>query len=188
MTPAGGNVPPPVRRDRHTLAVAAIVTVQAIGAVFFVADAVGDVVNDGFGIHIAIEGLIAFALLAGVGFGARQVRTLLNETKRKEEALAIASGALADLIRQRFAQWQLTPAEADVAFFALKGCKVAEIAALRNATQGTVRAQLTHVYAKAGVTSHAGLACLFFEDLLGAELGTATLSSTPSADGVGKEG
>lgn len=168
MTPVGGPLPP--TRDRHALAVAAIVAVQAIGSVFFVADAVGDLVRSGISIHVAIEGIIAFALFAGVVFGAREARTLFAERRRREEALATASGALADLIRRRFAQWELTPAEADVAFFALKGYNVAEIAALRHATQGTVRAQLTRIYAKAGVTSHAGLVGLFLEDLLGAEL------------------
>ena len=52
------------------------------------------------------------------------------------------------------------------ALFALKGCDVAEIAQLRGAAQGTVRAQLSQVYAKAGVTSQAGLVSLFLEDLL----------------------
>ena len=83
-----------------------------------------------------------------------------------ERALAVASGALADHIAQRFADWGLTAAESDVALFALKGCDAAEIAALRGAAQGTVRAQLSQVYAKARVTSQAGLVSLFLEDLL----------------------
>ena len=49
---------------------------------------------------------------------------------------------------------------------ALKGFDVAEIAAIRNAASGTVRAQLTRVYAKAEVSSRAQLLSLFIEDLL----------------------
>lgn len=153
-------------RDRHPLLVAAVVAIQALAATFFVADAVGDVAADGVTPHIAIEALIAFALLAGVVLGARHMQLLVAEARRREHALAVASGALGEHIAGRFAEWGLTPAEADVALFAIKGCDVAEIARLRGAAQGTVRAQLSQVYAKAGVTSQAGLVSLFFEDLL----------------------
>ena len=98
--------------------------------------------------------------------GAAHVRRLLAEARRREEALAVAKGALADHITARFADWGLTAAESDVALFALKGCDAAEIAALRGAAQGTVRAQLSQVYTKAGVTSQAGLVSLFLDDLL----------------------
>lgn len=154
------------RRDRQIMLVAAVVVVQAVAAVFFVADAIGDAAEAGLTGHILIEALIAIALLAGVGLGAWHTRVLLVEARRRERALAVASGALADHIAQRFADWGLTGAESDVALFALKGCDAAEIADLRGAAQGTVRAQLSQVYAKAGVTSQAGLVSLFLEDLL----------------------
>lgn len=154
------------RRDRQTMLVAAVVAVQAVAAVFFVADALDDLADVGFTVHIAIEGLIAFSLLAGVFLGAWHIRALLADARRREQALAVASGALADHIAERFADWDLTRAEADVALFALKGCDVAEIARLRGAAGGTVRAQLSQIYAKAGVSSHAALVSLFFEDLL----------------------
>jgi len=155
-----------LRRDRQAMLVAAVVAVQAVAAVFFVADALGDFAADGLTAHILIEALIAFALLAGVLVGAAHVRRLLTEARRREQALAVAKGALAEHITTRFADWGLTAAESDVALFALKGCDAAEIAALRGAAQGTVRAQLSQVYAKAGVTSQAGLVSLFLEDLL----------------------
>lgn len=63
-------------------------------------------------------------------------------------------------------EWKLTPAEAEVAFFALKGRDVAEIAQLRGAAAGTIRSQLNQVYAKAGAVSQAMLVSLFIEDLL----------------------
>lgn len=156
-----------LRRDRQTLLVAAIVVVQAVAAVFFVADAGGDLAEDGVTTHIAVEALIAFALLAGVFLGAWHMQVLLAQARQRERALAVASGAMAEHIAQRFRDWGLTGAEADVALFALKGCDAAEIAQLRGAAQGTVRAQLSQIYAKAGVTSQAGLVSLFIEDLLG---------------------
>ena len=57
-------------------------------------------------------------------------------------------------------------AEADAALFALKGGDVTEIAALRGAAPGTVRAQLARVYAKAAVKSQSGLMALFIEELV----------------------
>lgn len=157
---------PDKRRDRQIVLVAAIVVVQAVAAVFFVADALGDAAKDGVTRHIQIEALIAFALLAGVGLGAGHTRVLLADARRREQALAIASGALAEHIARRFDDWGMTAAESDVALFALKGCDAAEIARLRGAAQGTVRAQLSQVYAKAGVSSQAALVSLFIEDLL----------------------
>ena len=155
-----------LNRDRQTLLVAVVVVVQAVAAVFFVADALGDVTESGITVHIVIEAVIAFALLMGVFLGAWHMRLLLAEAQRREQALAVAQGALVQHIEARFADWGLTAAESDVALFALKGCDAAEIARLRGAAQGTVRAQLSQVYAKAGVTSQAGLVSLFLDDLL----------------------
>jgi DNA-binding NarL/FixJ family response regulator len=50
----------------------------------------------------------------------------------------------------------------------LRTFDVAEIARLRGAAAGTVRSQLSQVYAKAGVTSQAMLVSLFIDDLLDA--------------------
>lgn len=158
------------RGDRQALAVAAIVVFQAFGAVFFVADALGDIQSGGWGTHVAIETLVSFGLLTGIGFGMVLVRRLLAEARQREDALAIATGALADHIHVRFEQWGLTRGEADVALFALKGCTVTQIAELRGTAEGTIRAQLAKVYAKAGTSSQTGLVSLFFEDLLDLEL------------------
>ena len=76
-----------LNRDRQTLLVAVVVVVQAIAAVFFVADALGDVAESGITLHIVIEGLIAVALLTGVFLGAWHMRLLLAEAQRREEAL-----------------------------------------------------------------------------------------------------
>ncbi len=83
-----------------------------------------------------------------------------------EAAVATARGAMSDLVRQRFLDWQLTGAEADVALFALKGFDAAEIARLRGAASGTIRAQLASIYAKAGVHSQVGLMATMVEDLV----------------------
>ena len=155
-----------LRGDRLATAVSFVVALQTLAAVFFIGDALVDVRNAQTGLHVATELVIALALLAGVAVGALQVRRLWVEGQRRQAALDIAAGALAEVTAERFRDWGLTPAEADVAVFALKGFDVAEIAGLRSAAEGTVRAQLAQVYRKAGVNSRAALACLFLEDLI----------------------
>jgi len=151
---------------RNAKLLAAIVIMQAMAAAFFIVDAGGDAIDDGWDWHIVIEGATALSLFAGILFGAWQVRGLLLRAQQDEAAVATARGAMAELIRLRCAEWQLTGAEADVALFALKGCDVAEIARMRGAAAGTVRAQLANAYRKAGVRSQAGLIALFVEDLV----------------------
>lgn len=147
-------------------ALALLLALQALAATFFVGDVVADLADDALDLHVALEAAVSAALVLGVVFGALAMREMLERAGRDEAALATARGALADVIAARFEAWRLTPAEREVAMFALKGLDVAGIAQLRGAATGTVRAQLARVYAKAGVSSRAELLSLFMEDLL----------------------
>jgi DNA-binding NarL/FixJ family response regulator len=158
----------PQRGDRRITVVVAIVVVQAIAAAFFIADAAVDMASEEWGLHILAEVLIAAALVAGVMLGAWQTRRMLETAQRNEQALKIARGAVAEIMATRFVEWRLTDAETEVALFALKGCETHEIAELRQVAEGTVRAQLTSIYAKAGVSSRHALSSLFLEDLIDA--------------------
>lgn len=155
---------------RQSVALALFLLVQTLAAVFFVGDAIADISGGNIGPHIYFESLVALALAMGVGLGALALRRTLEEMKEQDVALASARGALGDVIAAQFTTWGLTPAERDVAFLALKGLDVAEIAELRGRAAGTVRAQLTRIYAKAGVSGRAQFAAWFVEDLLGEAL------------------
>lgn len=146
--------------------VASVVALQTLAMTFFIFDAAADVAADGLSAHVAVEAFAALGLMAGVGLGIILLRRLLAADRRKSAALAVAAGALSEVIAARARDWGLTPAETDVAIFALKGCDVAEIARLRNAAPGTVRAQLARVYQKAGVNSRSALASLFLDELI----------------------
>ena len=149
----------------------AIMVLQLVAAVYFVMDGIGDLIEQarkGFSLDLAMECLIAFALLGGVILSSRYIVRLTRELRWKEQSLARATGELADHIALRFQEWELTPGEGEVALFALKGCDVAEIARLRGAAPGTVRSQLSQIYTKSGVSSQAMLVSLFIDDLLGA--------------------
>lgn len=145
---------------------AIVVALQALAAVLFLADFVGDVAAEGWSGHLVAEGAAAIALIVAVGVGAFQVRGFIDQARQDDLAVALARQAVGDLVQRRFTEWRLTAAEADVALFAVKGADAAEIAALRGAAPGTVRAQLTRVYAKAGVNSQSALIALFLDDLI----------------------
>ena len=152
---------------RHPLALAGFLLVPILAAGFFVGDVVGDLRADPDSVLFIFEALVTAALVLGVLFGARSLRQTLEVMRAQETALAAAAGALAEVIGDQFGDWGLTPAERDVGLLALKGLDVAEIADLRSAAQGTVRAQLARIYAKAGVSGRAQFAAFFVEDLLG---------------------
>lgn len=151
---------------RKSAAMAAFLLLQAIAAVFFVADAGTDLLAAPREWHSLFEALVALVLVLGIGIGSWQLRQMLERMSEQERALDTARGDLARVIETQFDDWGLTPAERDVGMLALKGLDVAEIAGLRNAAQGTVRAQLTRIYAKAGVSGRAQFASWFVEDLL----------------------
>ena len=148
----------------------ATVILQALAALFFFGDALLDAgpgpQEEAAGLN-GLEVGVALALVAGIVMGAWLTRRLFLEARERERVIAIARGALAEVIADRFAEWKLSAAEIDVALFALKGCSIAEIAGLRGSAEGTVRAQLSQVYAKASVTSQSMFVALFVEDLLG---------------------
>lgn len=152
---------------RRPFAMAVFLTIQTLAAVFFMGDAVADMMEGAIGPHIYFEMLVAVALALGIGFGALALRQTLEEMRVQDVALASARGALGDVIAAQFTAWGLTPAERDVGFLALKGLDVSEIAEVRGAASGTVRAQLTRIYSKAGVSGRAQFAAWFVEDLLG---------------------
>ncbi len=110
-------------------------------------------------------------LLAGVVLSARMLRRSLTRQKAAEDSLRMASGAFMDVLDERFTDWALTPAERDVALFLIKGLSTAEIAALRDTSEGTVKAQTNAIYRKADVTGRPQLLSLFIEDLMAVETG-----------------
>lgn len=158
------------RAKGRATGLAVVLVVQALCAVFFVADVVVDFHWVGLDLHHAFEAVVALALVIGVIFGGLEMRRTLERTRRAEAALSLASGAFGQMIDAYFERWGLTPAEGEVALLALKGFEVSEIAGLRGAAGGTVRAQLARVYAKAGVSNRTQLVCLFIEDLLDSPL------------------
>ena len=114
----------------------AIVVIQSVCALFFISDIVLTI----FGARTApiswqtrelLEIGAAIGLVLGVFLGWLSFRQSALRSRRAEERLRAASGAFRDVMEEHFTKWALTPAERDVALFAIKGFSTAEIASLR---------------------------------------------------------
>jgi DNA-binding CsgD family transcriptional regulator len=148
-----------------------ILAVQSLCAVFFVSDIVATVLGlrsspISWQTRELIEIGAAVGLILGLLLGALALERAVRGQREAVERLRRASGAFMDLLGERFVEWGLTPAEADVALFAIKGMSTAEIASLRQVSEGTVKAQTAAIYRKAGVTGRSQLLSLFIEDLM----------------------
>lgn len=152
---------------RETAALAAFMMLQSVAAVFFIGDAFTDLVADITSPHSILEAFIVFVLVSGIFLAGWQLKLTLERLSAQERALDTARGDLARIVEQQFEDWRLTPAERDVGLLALKGLDLSEIAEMRGAAPGTVRAQLTRIYAKAGVSGRHQFAAWFVEDLMG---------------------
>ena len=154
----------------RSLPIIAILALQAVCALYLMSDILASV----FGISYQppswqfVEYLqigASLGLIAGLVLGARLLSLTLRQRRAAEDKLRRASTAFMDLMHQRFDEWALSPAERDVALFQIKGQSVAEIAALRGTSEGTVKAQAAAIYRKAGVSGRHQLLSLFIEDL-----------------------
>lgn len=156
---------------RGRWAVAAVLAVQAICAVFFVSDIMMTVVGlrtrpISWQTRELLELGAAVGLILGLVMGGLALSRTRRLQAQAEARLRAASAAFMEMLGERFAEWGLTPAERDVALFAIKGLSTAEIASLRATSEGTVKAQTASIYRKAGVTGRPQLLSLFIEDLM----------------------
>lgn len=106
-------------------------------------------------------------LVLGMAVSASLLFKALQRQKQVEDNLRIASGAFMEVLEERFQEWELTPAERDVALFAIKGLSISEIASVRSTSEGTVKAQTNAIYRKAGVSGRSQLLSVFIDELIG---------------------
>jgi DNA-binding CsgD family transcriptional regulator len=150
---------------------AAALIIQVICAAFFVVQILASV----FALPLPplswtfielIEIGAAIGLVTGVGVGILALKQARAETAKAEAALKRAQSAFRDVLEDLFTDWQLTPAERDVAIFAIKGFSTLEMASLRGVSEGTIKAQTAAIYRKAGVTGRPQLLSLFIDGLV----------------------
>lgn len=155
----------------NSLVIAVLLIVQAVCALFFVSDIAISVL----GLPVTplnwtfvelIEIGAAVGLILGVIVSALALRAAFARSAKAEEALRRAQSAFRDILEERFLEWDLTPAERDVALFAIKGFSTQDIAQLRGVSEGTIKAQTNAIYRKAGVSGRPQLLSLFIDELV----------------------
>jgi DNA-binding CsgD family transcriptional regulator len=162
---------------------AALILFQTVCTLFFVADVSSDMTAMGITSlsdpHMLPELGATTGLLLGILFEGVMLVRLLRRQARLTQAMGVAAGALAEIMEGYFGRWSLTPSEADVAGFAVKGFTTAEIAGFRGSSEATVKTHLNAIYRKAGVTGRAQLVSLLVEDLFRAPLVEAAAPGRP---------
>lgn len=162
-------------RDRLVVSI-----ILAAVAGLTLADVLIDWTSGGSTTHLGAELLVAAVAVSGLGWlWARyfRLRHRISEIRRSLERAHTEAAlwrerhgrllqGLSQAIDQQLDAWGLTPAEKEVAFLLLKGLSFKEIAAVRSASERTVRQQALAVYAKSGLAGRAELAAFFLEDLL----------------------
>ncbi len=152
--------------NRHRILVG-VTILQFICGIYFIYDALSELVDhEGSPFQGFAELVVVVALMLGSALGVSEIRRLLQRNDNMTDRMRVASGAFVELLEDSFLRWGLTQAERDVALLSIKGLSIAEIAGLRASREGTVKAQSTAVYRKAGVSGRAQLISLFVEDLM----------------------
>lgn len=111
-----------------------------------------------------------FGLALGLVLNGILLGRIIRRSQRLERTARMARGAFQELVDERFAEWELSPSERDVALMAIKGFSNAEIADILEKAEGTVKAQCNAVFRKASVSGRAQLLSVFVEDMLGEPL------------------
>lgn len=173
--------------DRMPYILVALILVQGICAAVFVGDVARDMADLGRGYfndwHNGFEMAASVSLVIGIGLEGWFLVQILQRHARTLRGLGIASGALNELIEDYFRTWGLTPAEADVAAFTIKGLSITEVADLRGSREGTIKTHLNAIYRKAGVAGRGQLVSLLVEDLMGQPLIRGTGPVSPNGRG-----
>lgn len=143
-----------------------VLSLQVLCALFFLTDIGADLAEGQELWHSLPELAASISLFLGIAVEIRVFIGLLRQRAHLQQSLGVAAGALAEVMQAHFRDWGLTPSEQDVATFAIKGCSISDIAALRGSAEGTVKTHLNAIYRKAGVQGRAQLVSLLIEDLL----------------------
>ena len=143
----------------------------AVSALIFLAELMGEItgvylLSSSWLVHeitalVTLFGFILGGLMIWRGYAAINLRN-----REVEQTLRSARGEFFEMLSLQFDRWDLTEAERDVAMLTVKGMSVAEIADIRNTTQGTIKSQNNAIYRKAQVKGRTQLLGVLIDELL----------------------
>lgn len=157
---------------QHTVVrLVVLVILQSVCAAFFVIELLTDVFGlRHWAVTWAVREILQIGASIGLVLGAVASIVLLRQTLQRvhtvEQQVRVASGALIDVLRDQFVIWELSPAERDVALFAIRGYSNAEIAKALGKSEATVKTQLNAIFRKAEVSGRTALVSHFIDTVL----------------------
>ena len=104
--------------------------------------------------------LLIATFILGIEF-----RSMQRTRDSLEERLKAASGSFSRLLEAHYDAWGLTPSEREITKLILKGCSNSEIAEIRNAATGTIKAQTHSIFTKSGFAGKNQLLGFLLEEL-----------------------
>lgn len=152
--------------QRNPLFLATLFVFQGICVGYYLIEVSVEVWWSGWIPHTVAEVFVTVVLVVSLAFTFRELRSTLHRIRHVESSLDMASGAFQKLLADRFDDWNLTQAEAEVAILTLKGFSIDEIAQLRKTATGTIRVQLSKIYNKSGASGRVQFVSLFIEELI----------------------
>lgn len=148
----------------------ALILVQVLCAFFFAGDIIADYqALDQSGtnrFYLSIEAMATLSICAAIIFEIKYILELLRRKAHLERSVSIASAAMNDVIQAHFQSWDLTPSEADVANFLVKGLGIAEIAEMRGNAEGTIKSHLNSIYRKSGTHNRGEVLSVIIDSLM----------------------
>ena len=156
-------------RMSHPLFILAIIVLQSVCAIFFIFDVIGDLsssmLTNAEKLHLFAESVASIALIVAILLEISVLRNIVLRKTHLEDQLTRSQKTLHEIVELQLHEWKLTPAEFDVSMFVFKGLNPPEIAELRGTSEGTIKAQLSAVYRKAGVQNRAELLVSIIDNL-----------------------
>lgn len=116
--------------------------------------------------HLSFEVFATVLLFFAFVLSSRQVLAHRAELRDADQRLETIRSDFAGLVERRFREWDLSPAEKEVAMLTIKGLRISEIAATRDCTEGTVKSHLSAIFRKSQVSSRPELLARFVDDFL----------------------
>lgn len=147
-----------------------LIFVQILCVIFFVVDIITDYrelsLSASKRLHLNIEAIATVSLAAAVVFEMKYIFDLLRRKAHLEQSVSIATAAMHNVIEAHFKAWGLTPSEADVATFLVKGFGTGEIAQMRGNAEGTIKSHLNSIYRKSNTGSRSEVLSLIIDSLM----------------------
>lgn len=147
------------------------IVLYTVSAFAFLSELVGEITGHYlFSASWIVHEIIAIVTLIGFIVGGALVwysyRLFLRRHDEIRRHLRMARGEFFEMLTLQFDRWDLSAAERDVALLTVKGLSVAEIARIRNTSEGTIKSQNSAIYRKANVRTRTQLLGVLIEELL----------------------